>query len=76
MFNMLRACFILLAIVIVSQLLTIVGGAATCYFLFITDRSQPGACSSFTGQSREMWAEVLAAILALLVASRGPPPKE
>ena len=72
MFNMLRACFILLAVVVFAQVLTIVGGAATCYFLFINGNAQPGACTSFSGQAREMWAEVLAAVLALLVASRGP----
>lgn len=76
MFNMLRACFILLAVVVISQVLAILGGAATCYFLLITNSSEPGACSGFAGQAREMWAEVLAAVLALLVASRGPPPKE
>jgi len=70
---MLRACFLLLALVIVTQLLSILGGAATCFFLFIVGRAEVGACSSFTGQAREMWAEVLAAILALLLAAREPP---
>jgi len=73
MFSMLRACFILLSIVIIAQLITLLGGAATCYFLFVTGSAEPGACSGFLGQAREMWAEVLAAILALLLASRDPP---
>jgi hypothetical protein len=76
MFNMLRACFILLAIVVVAQVLAILSGAATCFFLFISGTAQPGACTSFGEQAREMWAEVLAAILALLLAARGPTPKE
>jgi hypothetical protein len=67
---MLRAAFILLATIIMAQLLVIMGGAATCYWLFIVGRAEPGACSSFLGQAREMWAEVLAAILALLLAAR------
>ena len=70
-FNMLRWCFLLLATVIIAQLVSILGGAATCYWLFITGSAEPGACSSFLGQAREMWAEVLAAILALLLAARG-----
>jgi hypothetical protein len=72
-FNLLRAAFFLLATVIIAQLVSILGGAATCYWLFIVGRAEVGACSSFTGQAREMWAEVLAAILALLLAGREPP---
>jgi len=67
---MLRAAFILLSIVIIAQLLVIMAGAGTCYFLFIMGRAEVGACSNFLGQAREMWAEVLAAILALLLAAR------
>jgi len=69
-FNMLRACFWLLAFVIASQVITILFGSWTCFYLFIVGALQPGACSSFTGQAREMWSEVLAAILALLLAAR------
>lgn len=72
-FNMLRAAFFLLATVILAQMVSILGGAATCYWLFITGRADVGACSNFMGQAREMWAEVLAAILALLLAARTPP---
>ena len=67
---MLRACFYLLAIVVVTQLVTIMAGGATCFYLFIFGQAAVGSCANFTQQVREMWSEVLAAILALLLASR------
>jgi hypothetical protein len=73
-FNMIRAAFWLLAVVVVGQLISIMAGSGTCYWIFITGLASPGACAGFTSQAREMWSEVLAAILALLLAARGPPP--
>jgi hypothetical protein len=56
-------------------LVTLAGGGV-CFWLFIR-LIQPlpiGSCSGFLGQVREMWAEALAAVLALLLAARGEPP--
>lgn len=75
-FNMLRACFFLLAIIIVSQVATTLAGGATCFYLFLMGMSEPGACAAFTSQVREIWAEALAVVLALLLAARGPDPPQ
>ena len=72
-FNMLRAAFWLLAFVVVSQVVTITLGGWTCFYLFIVGQAELGACGGFSAQSREMWAEVLAAIFALIVAGRSGP---
>jgi hypothetical protein len=71
---MLRACFYLLSIVVVGQVITIMAGGATCYYLFIVKQAEVGACQTFTTVVREVWAEALAAVLALLLAARGGPP--
>ena len=74
-FNLLRACFLLLAVVILAQVATVMAGAASCFYMFLIGTAQLGACSSFSEAMREMWSEILAAILALLLAARGPPPE-
>ncbi len=76
-FNTLRACFILLAIVVAGQIVVTVGGAATCYYLFLIGKAEIGGCAAFGSQAREVWAELLAVILALLFATTGktPPPR-
>jgi hypothetical protein len=73
-FNTLRACFILLAIVVAGQIVVTVGGAATCYYLYIIGGAKIGDCAAFGTQAREVWAELLAVILALLFATSGKPP--
>ena len=72
-FNLLRACFLLLAVVILSQVATVMAGAASCFYMFLIGTAQIGACAGFSQAMREMWSEMLAAILALLLAERGPP---
>jgi len=72
-FNMLRAAFWLLAFVVVSQVMTITVGGWTCFYLYIVGKAEIGACGGFGQQAREMWAEVLAAIFALIVAGRSGP---
>jgi hypothetical protein len=73
---MLQAAFWLLAAVVLAQVIVILSGGATCFYLFMR-LIQPlpvGSCSGFLSQVREMWAEALAAVLALLLAARGEPP--
>jgi hypothetical protein len=76
-FDLLRACFLLLAVVIIVEMLfTVVGGLGCMYLNLLTVR-QIGACLPIIEQIREQWAEVLTAILALLLAYNRPhPPKE
>jgi hypothetical protein len=77
-FNLLRAAFWLLAAVVAVQMFVTLAGAGTCFWMFVR-LIQPlpvGSCSGFLGQIREMWAEALATVLALLLAGYGikPPP--
>ena len=76
-FSMLRAAFWLLAAVVAVELMATVTALAGCAWLIVIQRVEPiGACSRIGDQIREVWAEVLAAILALLLAAKngGPPP--
>ena len=80
-FSMLRAAFWLLALVIVTEsVLTAVAGVG-CFWMIFDGRLPIGSCTGVSQQIREVWAEMLAAILALLLASREykdrrPPPEK
>lgn len=75
---MLRAAFWLLAFVVATELLSTIMAISGCFWLIVVSRQvQIGACENVGQQIREVWAEVLAAILALLLAARnggGKPP--
>jgi hypothetical protein len=73
-FNLLRAAFLLLAAVIVVELAATLLGLGGCFWLIWTGRYQLGACSNVTALIREVWAEMLAAVLALLLAGKGDRP--
>jgi hypothetical protein len=75
-FNMLRACFWLLAAVLMFQSFDITTGALTCYYMFITGVAKIGECSTYTDRVITIWAEMLATILALLLAARNGPPND
>jgi hypothetical protein len=68
--NALRWCFVLLAVVLISQVVVTMAGSFTCYYLFIVGKTEVGNCAGFGTMSREIWSEALAAILALLLAAR------
>jgi len=75
-FHMLRAAFWLLAVVIATQsMITLVAGLG-CLWMIFTGREPIGACMGVSQQIREIWAEMLAALLALLLASREAPPPD
>ena len=75
-FQMLRAAFWLLALVIITETtLTLVAGIG-CFWMILDGREPIGSCASVSAQIREVWAEMLAAILALLLASREAPPPD
>jgi hypothetical protein len=73
---MLRACFWLLAAVILSMLVLTEATVFGCLYMVLSGRSEIGACAKagITDQIREIMSEVLTAVLALLLATRGPPP--
>jgi hypothetical protein len=78
-FNMLRACFYLLAGTIAVELTMTSFAGLTCWYgnVFISEKPTIGACLPIIAQIREQWGEIVAAILALLLAalsSRPPPP--
>ena len=74
---LMRACVALLALVIVSQIGITIAGSVSCFYFMLTKQAAIGSCSGFLSQSREIWAEALAIVLALLMAARGgdEPPK-
>jgi hypothetical protein len=69
---MLRACFLLLAIVvlvIMSETLAVMAG---CFWLIVIESREPlGACANQGAMIRDILSEVLTAVLALIAASRG-----
>lgn len=74
-FNLLRACFLLLAAVVAVELLSSLVVLGGCFWMVVvTARYQIGACADIGSQIREVWAELLATILALLLAGRSQPP--
>jgi hypothetical protein len=79
-FSMLRACFYLLAFLLGAEMLTTMAVIGGCAWAVLVDLSSPmGACQQAGTAVREVWSEALAAVLALLLASRtgngnGPKP--
>ena len=77
-FSPLRAAFWLLAAVVVTELVSTLTTVAGCFWLVVITRAYAiGACENIAQQIREVWAEMLAAILALLLAANsgnGRPP--
>jgi hypothetical protein len=77
-FDMLRACFWLLAFVVAIVMATVFLGVIGCGILALRNNSLPGTCIT-TGLPQIMhdwWAEILTAVLALIAAASGrlPPP--
>lgn len=74
-FNMLRACFYLLAIVVLIMMLeTLVALTGCAWIVVVAGREPLGACTSMGTMIRDIFSELLTGILALLVAARSPPP--
>jgi hypothetical protein len=72
-FDVLRAAFYLLAVVVIAELGATMFGAVGCFWMILDGRVELGACSNIGTISREIFAELLTAILALLLAGRIPP---
>jgi hypothetical protein len=75
---MLRAAFLLLAIILLvmvgETLLALIG----CTYMVLSGRSEPGTCMDIgiVAQVREVLSEALTAVLALLLAARDRPPPD
>lgn len=77
-FSPLKAAFLLLAGIIVTEMILTLVAGISCFSLLFRGDYRIGACEGVGNQLREVWAEALAAVLALLLASRngGPPPDD
>lgn len=76
-FDMLRACFWLVAVIVGVILILMIMGVGSCVIGVAIGRMPVGYCLEkgvFT-QIHDWWAEILTTVLALLVAGgRAPPP--
>lgn len=76
-FSLLQACFYLLAIVVLIMMVETLVALAGCVWIVAVDHKEPlGACQSMGALIRDIFSELLTAILALLLAARNPPPPE
>lgn len=75
-FNLIRAVFWLLAVVVVLTMVMIMFAAGTCTMAVFLGWHEPGTClKAGIGQElHDLWSEILTAILALLAARPHPPP--
>jgi hypothetical protein len=70
-FDLWRACFYLLAVMLLLEIGSTILAGFACYNLNLQTRQEIGACLPIVEQIRQVWAEALAAILALLLAAKG-----
>jgi hypothetical protein len=77
-FDMLRACFWLMAVIILVMVGAAGSAAIGCGYLVLTGQQKLGACldAGVTGQAREVLELSLTTVLALLLAARGPRPPD
>lgn len=73
-FNLLRAVFYLVAVVILLELSWVMIAATGCVYLIIHQDVALGSCRDVSDRASIVFAEALAAVLALLVAARPPSP--
>ena len=71
-FDVIRACFLLLAIVILVMMAETLIAVLGCVWVVAVKQGEPlGSCGSLGGEIREIMSELLTAILALIASSRG-----
>jgi hypothetical protein len=74
-FDVIRACFLLLALVVLIVMLETLLGVLGCVWVIAIVRAETlGACSSVGSQIRDIMSELITAILALIASSRGGRP--
>jgi hypothetical protein len=72
--DMARAAFLLLAAVSLVAMLETAFTLVGCWWLMWTTIFKAGDCASAGNNVRELFTEILTAVLALLLAGRTPPP--
>ena len=72
-FDALRAAFLLVGAVVSAELIMTMFGTGACFWLILVGRYEVGACQQASNQAREIFAELLTAVLALILAGRPPP---
>lgn len=75
-FNLLRAVFWLLAVVMLLEVLATIVSGVLCWVMNVLTVQQIGACGPTAEVIREVWQELLTGIFALLVAARGVTPPD
>ena len=76
-FDLLRACFLLVAVVVLIMMLETLLAAMGCIWLVAIQHAEPlGSCAALGGEIREIMSELLTAILALIASSRGGRPPD
>ena len=77
-FDIMRAAFLLLAIILLVMVGETLIAILACTYMVLAGRSQPGTCIDvgIVAQVREVMAEALTAVLALLLASQSKPPPD
>jgi hypothetical protein len=76
-FDILRACFYILAIVILFAMLETLIALLGCSWLIVVKQMEPKTvCDQFGTMIRDVITEALTSVLALLVASRPRPPDD
>ncbi len=78
-FNILRACFYLFGVVVLLEAAWATVGGIGCLMLIMNGTIAIGSCAEVAQRAREIFSEMLAGILALLLAARPPsdkPPRQ
>jgi len=71
-FNLIRACFLLLATVVLIMMFETLLAMCGCVWVVAVLHGEPlGSCESLGAQIRDIMSELLTAILALIASSRG-----
>jgi cytochrome c oxidase assembly factor CtaG len=70
-FDVVKACFLLLATVMLVTMLETLLAVLGCLWLIVVQQTQPvGGCINISAIVRDLLTEMLTAILALIVAAR------
>lgn len=73
-FDVLKWSFLLLSVVVLSELGMVLFAAMGCFWAVLSGEFKLGSCFDIGVQAREIFGELLTAVLALLLAGRAPPP--
>lgn len=69
-FDLLRACCLLLAAVLMVAMTETLIGLGACAWIMVAQQRQPADCGNIGANVREVVAEAITAVLALLAVQR------